>query len=225
MKTKNMMVGILAGVLVVALWYTMLLKPVRAKTSKVKADTANQQSRLSPLESQLARARNDAAHVDKFDAQLKSLQQAMPNSPALAAFIRDANNIAAASGVAWQSVTHGPPTPGNSGSMSITVGIQVKGTYAQVLDYLSRVVALRRLVVVDSVALSTAGTSGAGGANEPSGDRPDRSPALRNSRRRSRPACSSRPPRRRSWEAPPARPCPPLPEEARNRPPRRHRQD
>ena len=168
MKTKNLMVGILAGVLVVALWYTMLLKPVRAKTSKVKADTANQESRLSPLQSQLARAQNDAAHASTFDAQLKSLQEAMPNSPALAAFIRDANQIAEQSGVAWQSVTHSPPTPGNGGSMSITVGIQVKGTYGQVLEYLNQLSALKRLVVVDSVQLATAGTSGAVGAGESS---------------------------------------------------------
>ena len=169
MKTKNMMVGILAGVLVVALWYTMLLKPIKAKTSKVKADTANQESRLSPLQSQLARAQNDATHVATFNAQLKSLQQAMPDSPALAAFIRDVNNISVASGVAWQSVTHSPPTPGANGSMSLTVGIQVKGTYGQVLEYLTRLSALQRLVVVDSVQLSTAGSSGAGGAQTSGG--------------------------------------------------------
>jgi Tfp pilus assembly protein PilO len=169
MKTKNLMVGILGGVLVVALWYTMLLKPIKAKTSKVKADTTNQESRLSPLQSQLARAQNDAKHVATFNAQLKSLQEAMPDSPALAAFIRDVNNISEASGVAWQSVTHSPPTPGANGSMSLTVGIQVKGTYGQVVDYLTRLSALQRLVVVDSVQLSTAGSSGAGGAQTSGG--------------------------------------------------------
>ena len=113
MKTKNLMVGILAGVLVVALWYTMLLKPVRAKTSKVKADTANQESRLSPLQSQLARAQNDAAHASTFDAQLKSLQEAMPNSPALAAFIRDANDIAQSTGACPRPIARRRSLPAN----------------------------------------------------------------------------------------------------------------
>ena len=50
MKTKNLAVSILVGVLLVALWWTMLLKPTRAKASKVRADTDIAQSRLDPLE-------------------------------------------------------------------------------------------------------------------------------------------------------------------------------
>ena len=93
------MVGILAAVLVVALWYTMVLKPQRAKASKVREDTASQRSTLDPLEAQLAQARRDAADAATFKAQLDSLEQAMPDSPALAAFIRDANQIADETGV------------------------------------------------------------------------------------------------------------------------------
>lgn len=166
MKTKNRAVGVLAAVLVVALWWTMLLKPERSKAAKVRADTDIEQSKLEPLQTQLAKAQRDAAHAATFKAELESLQSAMPDSPALAAFIRDANNISDASGVAWQSVTHGLPAVGTDGVNSITIGIQVKGTYAQVLDYIGRLAALQRLVVVDGVQLSTAATTGAttGGA-------------------------------------------------------------
>ena len=161
MKTKNTMVGVLAAVLVVALWWTMLLKPTRAKASKVRDETAVQQAKLDPLQVQLAQAQRDAAHAATFKAQLESLQEAMPDSPALADFIRNANQIAGGSGVSWQSVTHGPPTVGTDGVTSITLGIQVKGTYAQVIDYLTKLGALKRLVVVDGVQLSTAATTGA----------------------------------------------------------------
>ncbi len=164
MKTKNLAVGILCAVLLVALWWTMLLKPTRTKVSKVRADTAAQEAKLAPLQAQLARARRDAAHAAEFQAQLQSLQQAMPNSPALAAFIRQANQIAAASGVSWQSVTHAPPVPGVGGLTSISIGIQIQGTYPQVMDYMARLAALRRLVVVDNLQLSTTTQStGAGG--------------------------------------------------------------
>ena len=165
MKTKNGMVSVLVGVLVIALWYTMLFKPTRSKASKVRKETAEQQAKLAPLQSQLDKARRDAAHAATFKAQLQSLQQAMPNSPALAAFIRDANAIAEASGVTWQSVTHGVPT-GAGASMSILVGIQIQGTYGQAIDYLSRLSALRRLVVVDGVQLATAAATGAPGDNQ-----------------------------------------------------------
>jgi len=160
MKTKNLAVGILAGVLLVALWYTMLLKPTRAKVTKVKEEAQVQEDKLAPLQSQLTQARADAANAAEIKAQLASLQEAMPDTPALAAFIRDANGIAGEAGVAWQSVTHATPTPGVGGSTSITVGIQVKGTYGQVLDYLGRLASMKRLLVVDNLQLAT-GSSGA----------------------------------------------------------------
>jgi Tfp pilus assembly protein PilO len=160
MKTKNLAVGILAGVLLVALWYTMLLKPTRTKVTEVKAEAQVQEDRLAPLQSQLAQARADAANAAQIKAQLASLQEAMPDTPALAEFIREANRTATGSGVAWQSVTHATPTPGVGGSTSITVGIQVRGTYGQVLDYLGRLASMKRLLVVDNLQLAT-GSSGA----------------------------------------------------------------
>ena len=90
MKTKNTAVGVLAAVLVVALWWTMLLKPERSKAAKVRADTDIEQSKLQPLQAQLAKAQRDAAHAATFKAELESLQTAMPNSPALAASSRNA---------------------------------------------------------------------------------------------------------------------------------------
>ncbi len=163
MKTKNLAVGILAAVLTVALWYTFLFKPTRAQASKVKVDTATERAKLAPLQSQLTQARADAAHAATFKAELQSLELAMPDSPALAAFIRQANGIAQASGVTWESVSHAPPTLGDGGVMSITVGITVKGTYPQLVDYLGRLAGLQRLVVVDSVTFTTSGSTGAGG--------------------------------------------------------------
>jgi Tfp pilus assembly protein PilO len=163
MKTKNLAVGILAAVLTTALWYSFLLKPIRSQASKVKADTAAERTKLEPLQAQLSKAQRDAAHAETFKAELQSLQVAMPNSPALADFIRDANGIAEASGVAWQSVTHSNPVVGTAGVMSIAVGITVKGTYPQVMDYLGRLAGLQRLLVVDSVQFNVAADVSASG--------------------------------------------------------------
>src|SRR5579863_9250125 len=112
MKTKHLGVRILAALLTTALWYVFLYKPMRAQQSKVKADTVTERAKLQPLRAQLAQAQTDASHAAAFKAELQSLQLAMPDSPALAAFIRDANNIAAASNASWQSVTHATPVLG-----------------------------------------------------------------------------------------------------------------
>ena len=165
MKTKNLMVSVLAGVLVVALWWTMLLKPTRAKVAKAKTDTQTQEDKLAPLQRQLAQARQDASHAAEFKSQLESLQHALPDTPALSAFIRDANGIASAAGVQWQSVTHATPAPGGPGGvLSITVGMQVQGTYGQIVDYLGRLASMKRLMVVDNLQLSPS-TSAAGAAS------------------------------------------------------------
>jgi len=174
MKTKNLAVSILVGFLVLALWWTMLLKPTRAKVAKAKTDAAAQEAKLAPLQTQLNQARTDASHAAEFKAELQSLQLALPNNPALSAFIRDANGIASAAGVQWQSVTHAAPAPGVTGVESITVGLQVQGTYGQILDYLTRLASMKRLLVVDSLQLSpvtSAATAGnAGGANANAGN-------------------------------------------------------
>jgi Tfp pilus assembly protein PilO len=158
MKTKNLAVGALAGALVLALWWNFLLKPTQSKAKAVKADTELQRAKLQPLETQLAQAHAYQAHASEFKAQLAVLQQAVPESPALAAFIRDANAIGDASRVSWQSVTHGPPTPADLGMESIPVVLTVRGTYEQVMEYLGRIAALKRLLVIDGVQATAAAT-------------------------------------------------------------------
>jgi Tfp pilus assembly protein PilO len=171
MKNKNLAVGALAVLLVAALWWNFLLKPSKSEASKVKAETATEREKLAPLEAQVSKARLAQAHAATFKAQLASLQNAVPDSPALAAFIRDANAIADASRVSWQQVTHGPPAPDvATGVSAIPVSIQIKGTYEQVMDYLSRLKSLKRLVVVDTVQFSSAGgDTSAGGAGASTG--------------------------------------------------------
>jgi len=164
MKTKNLAVGGLIAVLTLALWYNFLLKPSRSEASKVKAETATEKAKLPPLEAQLAQANNDAAHASTFKARLAALKHAVPETPELANFLRDANGIAVASGIQWQSVTHAPPTPGEAGTASIAVGIQIKGTYEQVVDYLTRISSLRRLLVLDNVQFTATAATAAPGA-------------------------------------------------------------
>ena len=162
MKTKNLAVSALIGLLTLALWWNFLLKPSRSEASKVKAETATERTKLQPLQAQLAQANLDAAHAGTFKARLAVLKHAVPDSPELANFIRDANAIADASHISWQSVSHGPPATSADGVSSIALGIDIKGTYEQVLDYLVRIAALKRLVVLDNLTLAAVGATDTG---------------------------------------------------------------
>jgi Tfp pilus assembly protein PilO len=168
-KTKNLSVIALGAVLVVALWWNFLLKPAQSQAKKVKAETQTEQAKIPPLEAQLAQANADAAHAGALKAQLAQAKRAVPELPALSAWIRDANSIAAASHLSWLSVTHAAPTASATGVSSILLGVQVRGTYEQVLDYLTRLASMDRLVVVDGVTFSatTASTPGSASTGNP----------------------------------------------------------
>jgi Tfp pilus assembly protein PilO len=169
MKTKTLAVSAVIGLLMLALGWNFLVKPARSEASKVKAETATERTKLQPLQAQLAQANIDAAHAGTFNTRLAALKRAVPDSPQLADFIRDANAIADASHISWQSVSHGPPTLGTTGVSTIAVGITINGTYEQVLDYLGRIASLQRLVVIDNLTFGAGGSPGAGSAADTAG--------------------------------------------------------
>ena len=128
MKTKNLAVGALVGGPHARAVVELPAEAEPPEASKVKAETAVDANRSSSRCKHSSRKRRPIRRTRAtFKAQLPSLQQAVPNSPALAAFIRDANGIADASEISWQSVTHGPPAPDATGVSSIAVGIQHQG--------------------------------------------------------------------------------------------------
>jgi Tfp pilus assembly protein PilO len=165
MKTRNVAVGALAAVLVLALWWMFFLKPTRSQTSKVHKEVAEAERDALSLKAQLAQV-SDKARNKQLEAQLTRLHAAVPTSPELATFVRTANTIADQSGVAWVSVTPGQPTV-TAGVNAISLGIMVKGTYPQVLDYLNRLQNLDRLVVVDSINVSASSADGSTGGELP----------------------------------------------------------
>ena len=162
MKTKNIAVGALVAVLTLALWWNFLLKPTRSEASKVKADTDIERAKLQPLQAQLDQANADAAHADTFKAQLAALQRRC----------RIRRRLRRGSATRTRS----PRAPMSRGSRSPTEhrrsvrpgfgrsrsGSRFQGTYAQVVEYITQLATLSRLVVVDGVTLTTSANTGAG---------------------------------------------------------------
>jgi Tfp pilus assembly protein PilO len=166
MKSRNLAVGGVVAVLVIALWFMFVLKPMRSDTSKAHKEVVEAERQTLGLQARLAQV-SDKARNEQTKAELATLHAAVPATPQLSTFIRGANAIAAASGVSWQSVTPGEISRATGGT-TISLGIQVKGGYAQVLDYMQRLQDLSRLVIVDNVNIGSA-TEGAAGAPGGSG--------------------------------------------------------
>jgi type IV pilus assembly protein PilO len=160
MKSRNLAVGGVVAVLVIALWWMFLFSPTRNEISKVHSEVEEAERETLGLQAQLAQV-SDKARNEATKAELTTLHAAVPASPELANFLRQANKIAADSGVTWQSVTPGSPSAATGGT-TVTLGIQVQGGYAQVMDYLQRLQTLPRLVIVDNVNITGATQTGAG---------------------------------------------------------------
>jgi Tfp pilus assembly protein PilO len=144
------------------LWFAFLWRPQSGRLAAAHEREAAAAAENAQLDLELSRLR--AASADRADLLVDQgrLRSAIPDEPALAEFILDANDVASTAGVDWLSVTPSRPVPAEGGRpATISVDVGVDGGYFQVLDYLDRLGAMDRIVVIDSINASTGGDGGA----------------------------------------------------------------
>ena len=161
-KTKTLIVGTLAVLMVGVLWYRMVYSPIKSKTSKANAAAHNSQLEADNLQ----KAIDDLTSTNKKNATqdigTATMLQAVPATTAEASFLRSLDTIRVGSGADWQSVSPSTPTP--SGSVtSINVSITVQGDEAQLARYLNGLYGMRRIFVADNVTLTQSGSTSAAG--------------------------------------------------------------
>ncbi len=169
MRSRLALVGVLALVVVVLIWNFAFFAPAgrdvdHAKQRRDAATQLNQDlsSKLHDLRQVSDRAPEQKAKLDQLNAQV-------PTTPDLEGFIRSAYELKVQAGVDWVSIQSAEPV-GASGASEIKLTVVVSGGFFQVLDYLNRVEALRRLVVVDGINITTGSdTTGSGSGSTGSG--------------------------------------------------------
>ncbi len=165
MRQRPVLLGAVAAVLVVLVWFFLLWSPRSAALDDARTDARNAQQREQELRSRLARlqaAQNDEA---RLRAQVETLRSAVPDATNLAEFILDANDAATRAGIDFLSISPTQPVGGvvpaagvaapPAGLTPVPLGLSVTGGYFQVLDFMNRLYALPRLVVVDGLAVTT----------------------------------------------------------------------
>lgn len=168
-KTKSLIVGGLAVLMVGLLWYRVVYSPIKSKTSKANATAHTAQTEADNLQ----KAIDDLQSANKKDAAKEvdsaKLLQAVPADAAEASFLRSLDLLRASTGADWQSVTPGTPTSAGSVT-SINVAITVQGNEEQLARYLSGLYAMKRIFIPDNVTLAQGGsTAPAGGVTAPAG--------------------------------------------------------
>jgi Tfp pilus assembly protein PilO len=157
-----------ASLAVVLLWYVFFWAPRGHGLSSAKKQAGAAVAKQAELQNQLRLLQGLQQRSAITRARLEQLRIAIPDQPALAEFILDANAAATKAGIDFLSISPQPPASGSAaggtvpvaGASTINMSITASGGYFQVLDWLNRLDLLQRLVVIDQLALSAAPSAG-----------------------------------------------------------------
>jgi Tfp pilus assembly protein PilO len=158
-KTKTLIVGGLAVLMVGLLWFRVVYSPIKSKTSKANAAAHDAQTEADNLQKaidDIMAANKKAAAKDVGTAKML---EAVPAETAEASFLRKLDVVRAVSGANWQSVTPSAPTA-TGGVTNISVSISVFGNENSLARYLSGLYAMKRVFIPDNVTLTPNGSGG-----------------------------------------------------------------
>ncbi|MCZ7536357.1 MAG: type 4a pilus biogenesis protein PilO [Acidimicrobiia bacterium] len=160
MRSRVVALLAVAAVGVVALWWVFVYSPRGGELSDVRDEVGAAEQERVGLDSTLRRLQQIDADGPATDARLLELSQALPAEPDLAGFINGAHEIALDAGIDWISVAPAEPAEAPGAPPTINLTIQIEGGFFQVLDYMNRLEDLGRLVIVDSVNITTGAADG-----------------------------------------------------------------
>ncbi len=156
MKARIAIVAALLLVVVLIAWNALLFGPAGESVDKAKTRVDTAQQTETALKAQLNALREIAKQGPEFQAKLDRLNTAVPVKTDLEGFIRSAQDLKVKAGVDWVSIQPATPVAG-VGPSEIRMQIVVSGGFFQVLDYLNRLEALQRIVVVDTINVAAGG--------------------------------------------------------------------
>lgn len=160
------------GVVLVLIWWFVLWSPRQHAYSQAQAALQSESAQVQQLQAQLSQLRSQQARSGQAAllGRLATEQAAIPAQPDLAQLILQINTAAQDAGVNFLAISPSEPTastgaaPGASASASvypITMTLSITGGYYQVLDFVNRLDALPRLLVISTFGVSPNGGQGA----------------------------------------------------------------
>jgi Tfp pilus assembly protein PilO len=166
MNRRSLFIALGAGVLALLVWYFLLWSPQGKALDRARQRQQVAADQIDELEARLNQLRDAQRNEATTRAQIAQLQEAIPDEPNLAQFILDTNDAATRSGIEFLSISPTPPAAGSAvdpttgapvpGTPSqVGLNVSISGGYFQVLDFVNRLVDLPRIVVIDSLTVSS----------------------------------------------------------------------
>ncbi len=164
MKSKLILIGVGAALVLTGVWYFALWSPQGKNLEKAKADEVAAEQRASQLQVRLTHLQKLQANAHILERDRALLATAIPSTDELDAFILQVNERAAKAGVTFVSVSPqqpnaGAPVPGAAAGAPTAIGLQmqVTGDYFAVLRFMEQLRDGPRLVTVENFSLSKGG--------------------------------------------------------------------
>jgi Tfp pilus assembly protein PilO len=142
MRRQTLLLSLLAGVLVVAMYWMFMLKPAREELAAVEDQIAQQRVQQEQLEQQILRLKEVRAQSPEIEAKLLAAATVIPTQEALPALLRQLQAAAEDAGVDLGAVSTSRPTPIDGivpATASIDISLQLDGHYFQLVDFLRRI--------------------------------------------------------------------------------------
>ena len=155
MKRTGLILGVLAMLLVTALWWFFVISPTNTRIADAQDQLQSAEDNEVLLRTQLSRLKKIQENELTYRSAIGALDAAIPPTPQMPALIDTLAELAEDSGVEWESGTYGNPVEvEDEDYFEIPVNLTVKGQFFEVLGYLYGIADLERIVRIDAVTLS-----------------------------------------------------------------------
>lgn len=158
-------IGGVAIVVVIALFYVFLLRPVSADIGEVKEQITSAESEESTLRLQIVQLERARQNATEIAARLAKFDLLLPKTSDIPAFIRQVQEAADLSGISLASIAPSPPSPiapgpgvppavAGQGVFSLNVVLQISGGFFRLESFLQRLETLQRVVTVNNMSIA-----------------------------------------------------------------------
>ena len=143
-------------------WNSVFLGPRNRARAAVQKELSAARQQEQDLRQNMAQLRKLAADTKSREAELARLGRLVPAGTDMAGAILALDETAKQAQVGMASFVPSPPAAGAAGGpATVSVAMDIDGTFQQIFDYLSRLETLDRLVVIDSLQLAAGGSGAA----------------------------------------------------------------
>jgi Tfp pilus assembly protein PilO len=154
---KQIILGSVAIVLVMAMMFFFLVGPRRGKLADAKEQVIAAESQTVVLQTELARLESLQKRAPQLQAALDDISDLVPEDNRLSSFVFQVQQEANRSGLDFISITPTlPKTPPEGAPLAeIKLDIGAKGSFFTIQDFIRRLTELDRAVRVDGFTMAT----------------------------------------------------------------------